>query len=41
MSIEQFNIIRRMPLTKLILLPLFIRRDLASTYIFLQQFNKD
>lgn len=30
-----------MPLTKLILLPLFIREDLSFNYPFLNQFNKE
>jgi len=40
MSNAQFSTLRSMPLAKLILLPLFIREDLASRYRFLQQFNK-
>jgi|GEM_PF-2155510 len=39
MSIEQFTILRAMPLTQLILLPLFIRESLAVYYPFLNQFN--
>lgn len=41
MSKAQFSIIKTMPLTKLILLPLFMREDLSARYLFLKQFNKE
>ena len=41
MSRTQFSILKAMPLTKLILLPLFMREDLSARYRFLKQFNKE
>ena len=41
MSEVKFNILKSMPLAKLILLPLFMRQDLAVTYTFLNKFNKE